>query len=400
MIETAQETIMISRIQLKRPFNPDGGAAYIATPDSALQDALVFLLEDERPLGPPDTEHQLIRELGGGRFSLWRGDIHFSASDNTDCNENGRDYQILALDSAMLREQMISHFGQDDEALLRLIRENARHNNRFFANFFQYYETITGYLRRNGIAVPEVVLEIGSGARPYTGLRFLFEGAKRYVANDLFEVQSTFSPTFIEALRATCLAINPILWLRFDSVFSPDGQEFIAPGLEPVGGRSFETLDDAKAFDFMHSTSVLEHVRDPEEIAGKMASLLKPGGHMWHSIDFRDHRDFGKPLAFLELSEEQYAPIATENRLRASDWLGILKDSGFEIVERQDWTMTPESVQAGHGIMEAAYRFFGPNDTIVPFVTEATRSRFVEPFRSRDLTDLSIICTQVLCRKV
>ena len=96
---------MISRIRLKRPFNPDGGAAYIATPDLALQGALVFLLEDEKPLGPPDTEHQLIRELGGGWFSLWRGDVHFSASDNTDCNENGRDYQILALDGAMFENR-------------------------------------------------------------------------------------------------------------------------------------------------------------------------------------------------------------------------------------------------------------------------------------------------------
>jgi hypothetical protein len=112
--------------------------------------------------------------------------------------------------------------------VLQLVAGNARHNNRFFANFFQYYETIVGYLRRNDIAIPKVILEIGSGARPYTGLRFLFEGTERYLANDLHEVQNTFSPIFIDALRSACLAINPALWLRFDRIFRGDGEVYRA----------------------------------------------------------------------------------------------------------------------------------------------------------------------------
>ena len=144
---------------------------------------------------------------------------------------------------------------------------------------------------------------------------------------------------------------------------------------------------------------MLEHVQEPERIVRKMADLLRSGGHVWHSIDFRDHRDFNKPLAFLEMTEEEYRPIATENRLRPSEWINLLDRSGFDIVERQDWTMTPESVKAGHDVPEAAYRFFGPGATIAPFVTDEMRARFAEPFRNKDLVDLSIMCTQVLCRK-
>ena len=62
--------------------------------------------------------------------------------------------------------------------------------------------------------------------------------------------------------------------------------------------------------------------------------------------------------------------------------------------------MTPESVRAGHGISEAAYRFFGPGATITPFVTDQMRAQFAEPFRNKDLVDLSIMCMQILCRKL
>ena len=282
-------------------------------------DALVLVLENDKALGPGGSEHRAIRDHGAGRFSLWNGALYFSASDSTDCNENRRDYQLVIFNGTLLRERMLGRFEQDDEAVLQLVAGNARHNNRFFANFFQYYETIVGYLRRNDIAVPKVILEIGSGARPYTGLRFLFEGT-RYLANDLHEVQNTFSPIFIDALRSACLAINPVLWLRFDSIFKRDGEVYRAFGLEAVGGRSFNSIEDVEAFEFIHSTSVLEHVQDPERIVRKMADLLRSGGHMWHSIDFRDHRDFNKPLAFLEMTEEEYRPIATENRLRPCEW--------------------------------------------------------------------------------
>jgi Methyltransferase domain len=387
--------------QLRRPFHAGEGKAYTATLNALpATDALVLLLEDDKPLGPGGTELRAIRDLGAGRFSLWNGVLHFSASDSTDCNDNGRDYQLIVLNRELFREQIVGHFEQDDEAVLRLVAGNARHNNRFFANFFQYYETIIGYLSRNNIRVPKVILEIGSGARPYTGLRFLFEGTERYLANDLYEVQSTFSPIFIDALRSACLAINPVLWLRFDKIFKRDGEVYRASGLEPVGGRSFDAIDDeAEAFEFIHSTSVLEHVQEPERIIRKMADLLRSGAHMWHSIDFRDHRDFNTPLAFLEMTEEEYQPIATENRLRPSDWIDLLNRYGFDIIERQDWTMTPESVRAGHGISEASYRFFDPDATITPFVTNAMRAQFVAPFRNKDLVDLSIICTQILCRK-
>jgi|GEM_PF-194276 len=52
------------------------------------------LLEDGRVLGPGNTRHAKIGELGGGRFSFWKGGLYFSASDNSDPRVNRQPYTL------------------------------------------------------------------------------------------------------------------------------------------------------------------------------------------------------------------------------------------------------------------------------------------------------------------
>ena len=54
------------------------------------------VIENGRPLGPAESLHQLIRDQGGGAFSVWGTNIYLSSSDRTDCNNNGRQYAIMA----------------------------------------------------------------------------------------------------------------------------------------------------------------------------------------------------------------------------------------------------------------------------------------------------------------
>src|SRR5262249_10799024 len=78
---------LIRVLRLQRPFHSDGGVAYSATLNELpATDALVLLLEDNKALGPGGSEHQVIRDHGAGRFTLWNGALFFSASDSTDCN--------------------------------------------------------------------------------------------------------------------------------------------------------------------------------------------------------------------------------------------------------------------------------------------------------------------------
>jgi SAM-dependent methyltransferase len=388
---------MIKLIQLRRAFHHDRGAAYTAALDyQPTKSDQFFLIEDGASIGVGDALHEDIRNDGKGRFSVWKDVVYFSASDNSDCNKNRRNYQLAVLD--LDSGDLINRFAQNDEAMLRANAANMSHNNSFMTNFCQYYNMISSCLVENGIPKPVNILEIGSGARPFTGLRFLLEGAERYVANDLFEVQRTFSPAFVHALRLFCQSNIMSAWWRIDSVFKQENDAYCVPALQAVGGRSFTSLDELGTFDLIHSTSVLEHVQEPERVAHKMAECLRPGGYMFHSIDFRDHRDFSKPYAFLSMSESEYAPIATENRLRLSDWLVLLDKAGFEIVERHDWAMAPESVRAGHKVAHAAFKYFRPGEPILPLVTEDMREEFADPFKGKDLVDLSVLCTRLLCR--
>lgn len=83
-----------------REIEPDSGHAYWAAdvyPPTACDNqegnfSKLMLFEDGKPLGPAHTMHATIREHGGGAFSHWRGQILFSASDNTDPRTNGRRY--------------------------------------------------------------------------------------------------------------------------------------------------------------------------------------------------------------------------------------------------------------------------------------------------------------------
>ncbi|NUQ62375.1 MAG: putative Ig domain-containing protein [Pirellulales bacterium] len=57
----------------------------------------LMLFEDGKPLGPPRSVHQDIREKGKGRYSHWtREGLYFSASDNTDPRTNGRRYEVAS----------------------------------------------------------------------------------------------------------------------------------------------------------------------------------------------------------------------------------------------------------------------------------------------------------------
>ncbi len=97
---------------LQPPFRADGGHAWVSkiysmpelleragVPDSteAHEASRVLLLEDGCALGPAHSLHAVIRASGCGRYSHWGDEpaLHFSTSDNSDPNSNGRRYSII-----------------------------------------------------------------------------------------------------------------------------------------------------------------------------------------------------------------------------------------------------------------------------------------------------------------
>lgn len=72
---------------------------------------------------------------------------------------------------------------------------------------------------------------------------------------------------------------------------------------EPVERlRSLET----GFFDYVQSNAVLEHVVSTRKAVSELARITKPGGIQAHQVDFRDHRNFDRPLDVLLLNRPSY----------------------------------------------------------------------------------------------
>lgn len=54
----------------------------------------IQLLENDKRLGFPNSLHADIASVGMGRYSVWKGYLYFSTSDNSDPRINGRQYEL------------------------------------------------------------------------------------------------------------------------------------------------------------------------------------------------------------------------------------------------------------------------------------------------------------------
>jgi hypothetical protein len=89
-------------------------------------------------------------------------------------------------------------------------------------------------------------------------------------------------------------------------------------------------------FDLLFSVSTLEHI--PRNIVGefleKNATVMADGAKGLHFIDLTDHYDrHGNPLGFLSLEREHFSEDseadARGNRIRASEWLNLFRETGL-----------------------------------------------------------------------
>ena len=91
-------------LKLNRPFPRETGHAYLASIPQLLQQSddmqhprrsWAILCEDQKAIDLAHSDHDSIRTKGTGRYSLWSGALYFSTSDNSDPNENGRQYHLV-----------------------------------------------------------------------------------------------------------------------------------------------------------------------------------------------------------------------------------------------------------------------------------------------------------------
>lgn len=162
------------------------------------------------------------------------------------------------------------------------------------------------------------ILEVGPGETFGVALQFLAAGARQVVCVDKFfpkrdpgredALYDTLGALLGKEHRALVESVRETArQVRTATPLDPDAPLVLLSGLSlsAAGPR----LDPA-SFDLIVSRSVLEHLDEPEQGFVVMDVILKPGGQMIHTVDFRDHGLFTDsgfhPLTFLTIPEPLY----------------------------------------------------------------------------------------------
>lgn len=123
-------------------------------------------------------------------------------------------------------------------------------------------------------------------------------------------------------------------------------------GIRYLVVRSFgEQLSDGE-FDCVMSTNTFEHI-PVDELPGVLSEcrrVLKPEGILSLRIDYADHYSYFdqriSPYNFLRYSEKAWRvfnpPDHYQNRLRHSDYIRLLENGGFRIVEHEVKPISPD----------------------------------------------------------
>lgn len=106
-----------------------------------------------------------------------------------------------------------------------------------------------------------------------------------------------------------------------------------------------DTGIESNSIDFILSNATMEHIphKDLPGIMKESFRILKPEGIMSNVIDYRDHWSFFDDSIsvynYLQYSENDWKKlnpsIMYQNRMRHIDYIKIIKEAGFEIIEEK-----------------------------------------------------------------
>jgi len=151
------------------------------------------------------------------------------------------------------------------------------------------------------------VLELGPGSSLGAAVLIAAHGATVSVADPYLRGwDEEYHPDFFAALRlsletrlAPAGAAQVIDRVLCAGRFAGDVVTILPQPIELI------TCADS-AFDVVLSCAVMEHVRDVPAACAQLARITRSGGAGVHVVDFRDHRDFTRPLEYLTLDRELF----------------------------------------------------------------------------------------------
>jgi SAM-dependent methyltransferase len=127
-------------------------------------------------------------------------------------------------------------------------------------------------------------------------------------------------------------------------------------GIRLVVGDASATDFPDDSFCLIHSNNTLEHIYPDvlRKIFHEFHRILRPNGLMSHNIDMSDHfAHLDRSITnfnFLKFSDREWKmidnSIQPQNRLRITDFEKMFKDSGFQILKREDRVGTKEQLNS------------------------------------------------------
>lgn len=142
----------------------------------------------------------------------------------------------------------------------------------------------------------------------------------------------------LESILCRQLRVSPVEIGDTSELFDTFGIHWLAP----IDAK--DTHFPSESFDFISNTVTLEHIpeNDIAKILKECYRILRPGGIMSCLVDLKDHYSyFDSTISyynFLKFSDKTWAylnsPIHFQNRLRYPDYINLITQSGFEIVDQ------------------------------------------------------------------
>lgn len=218
------------------------------------------------------------------------------------------------------------------------------------------------------------ILEIGPGINFGSIVTLACHGARVLVADRFSSPwDAEYHPKFYNSLRDALAEKSTLIDLTpLDEII---GQEQYPQDIISIYTCSLEELSVVpdQSLNMVISNAVFEHLYDVKLAFAHLARITMPGGLGLHQVDFRDHRDYSRPLEHLLLSDKEFSREFKErhgecgNRLRPCEFQQYFEAAGFEVKEfRSDMIVDEEYLTDFMGRLRQArksgYRNYNAED--------------------------------------
>lgn len=223
---------------------------------------------------------------------------------------------------------------RDDEASPQQIDADARYALGCGRGYADDCEAV-------GIALAGAkVLELGPGAGFGAAAYLAACGAEAHVADRWLapfrrHYHSAYYRAVADQMRGDVRARHVD---RIERLSESGGYEAGPIILAPTRGEALDARLPAAAFDAVFSNAVLEHVEDLDRTAAALFAVTRPDGYGFHQVDFRDHRNFDRPLEHLLMAPAAWRALSTAvhweygAQRRPADYRRAFEKAGFQIV--------------------------------------------------------------------